>query len=152
MKPQDIREYSEAILSEAVGAIYQYWLKKRNPGAGINHRPTRKNDVGRNDPCPCGSGKRFKKCCLHTGFFSTSPTEGTMNANEWLQANNKEPYHPDDETSYDNWYWMTYLYYHGKVFTQEEIDAEGDGHWTLPIPVWNHLQSKTTYPYCKMYD
>lgn len=22
-------------------------------------------NVGRNDPCPCGSGKKFKKCCLH---------------------------------------------------------------------------------------
>ncbi len=21
--------------------------------------------VGRNDPCPCGSGKKYKKCCLH---------------------------------------------------------------------------------------
>lgn len=21
--------------------------------------------VGRNDPCPCESGKKFKKCCLH---------------------------------------------------------------------------------------
>jgi hypothetical protein len=21
--------------------------------------------VGRNEPCPCGSGKKFKKCCLH---------------------------------------------------------------------------------------
>ena len=20
--------------------------------------------VGRNDPCPCGSGKKFKRCCL----------------------------------------------------------------------------------------
>jgi uncharacterized protein YecA (UPF0149 family) len=20
--------------------------------------------VGRNDPCPCGSGKKHKKCCL----------------------------------------------------------------------------------------
>ncbi|ECB2961238.1 hypothetical protein CB410_004724, partial [Salmonella enterica subsp. enterica] len=19
--------------------------------------------LGRNDPCPCGSGKKFKKCC-----------------------------------------------------------------------------------------
>jgi Protein of unknown function (DUF1186)/SEC-C motif len=29
----------------------------------IPHRdPLRK--VGRNDPCPCGSGKKFKKCCL----------------------------------------------------------------------------------------
>ena len=24
-------------------------------------RPPR---VGRNEPCPCGSGKKFKKCCL----------------------------------------------------------------------------------------
>ena len=23
----------------------------------------RKNKVGRNDPCPCGSGKKYKKCC-----------------------------------------------------------------------------------------
>ncbi len=22
-------------------------------------------NVGRNDPCPCGSGKKFKKCCLN---------------------------------------------------------------------------------------
>jgi hypothetical protein len=26
------------------------------------HNPFR--EVGRNDPCPCGSGKKFKKCCL----------------------------------------------------------------------------------------
>jgi hypothetical protein len=25
--------------------------------------------VGRNDPCPCGSGLLFKKCCLTTGCF-----------------------------------------------------------------------------------
>lgn len=23
-----------------------------------------RGSVGRNDPCPCGSGKKFKKCCL----------------------------------------------------------------------------------------
>jgi uncharacterized protein YecA (UPF0149 family) len=23
--------------------------------------------IGRNDPCPCGSGKKFKKCCLKAG-------------------------------------------------------------------------------------
>jgi tetratricopeptide (TPR) repeat protein len=21
--------------------------------------------IGRNEPCPCGSGRKFKKCCLH---------------------------------------------------------------------------------------
>lgn len=24
-----------------------------------------KPKVGRNDPCPCGSGKKYKKCCLN---------------------------------------------------------------------------------------
>jgi len=27
----------------------------------------RSGHVGRNDPCPCGSGKKFKKCCLAKG-------------------------------------------------------------------------------------
>jgi uncharacterized protein len=31
-----------------------YAIPERNPY----------RDVGRNDPCPCGSGKKFKKCCL----------------------------------------------------------------------------------------
>jgi uncharacterized protein YecA (UPF0149 family) len=34
----------------------------------MNHQrgTPRRSDarVGRNDPCPCGSGKKFKKCCL----------------------------------------------------------------------------------------
>ncbi|MGL4423103.1 MAG: SEC-C metal-binding domain-containing protein [Gemmataceae bacterium] len=25
--------------------------------------------VGRNDPCPCGSGRLFKKCCRNSGSF-----------------------------------------------------------------------------------
>ena len=33
------------------------WIGKRQPKKGAE-RP------GRNDPCPCGSGKKFKKCCM----------------------------------------------------------------------------------------
>lgn len=25
--------------------------------------------VYRNDPCPCGSGKKYKKCCLSKGIY-----------------------------------------------------------------------------------
>ncbi|MDT8335833.1 MAG: SEC-C metal-binding domain-containing protein, partial [Desulfurivibrionaceae bacterium] len=28
------------------------------------YRAPRGDRVGRNDPCPCGSGKKHKKCCL----------------------------------------------------------------------------------------
>jgi len=31
-------------------------------------------DVGRNDPCPCGSGKTFKKCCLDA--YREAPFQG----------------------------------------------------------------------------
>jgi len=41
---------------------------------GMPHRePLRK--VGRNDPCPCGSGKKFKKCCLNSTFEALSAGE-----------------------------------------------------------------------------
>jgi len=35
------------------GKIIQKPLKREGP------------KVGRNDPCPCGSGKKYKKCCLN---------------------------------------------------------------------------------------
>ncbi|MEZ0536209.1 preprotein translocase subunit SecA [Caldicellulosiruptoraceae bacterium PP1] len=34
------------------------------PTDGVSRKPIVKNQkVGRNDPCPCGSGKKYKKCC-----------------------------------------------------------------------------------------
>ena len=35
------------------------WLKEEG---GVPQR--RAGKIGRNDPCPCGSGKKYKKCCL----------------------------------------------------------------------------------------
>lgn len=29
--------------------------------------------VGRNDPCPCGSGKKYKRCCASGGSTSRPP-------------------------------------------------------------------------------
>ena len=26
--------------------------------------------IGRNDSCPCGSGKKFKHCCMNTGKYN----------------------------------------------------------------------------------
>lgn len=36
----------------------------------LAQRPVKRpQKVGRNDPCPCGSGRKFKKCCLGKGIF-----------------------------------------------------------------------------------
>jgi hypothetical protein len=32
------------------------------PGFSYNPRPRQVAKVGRNDPCPCGSGKKYKEC------------------------------------------------------------------------------------------
>lgn len=49
----------EEDLAQAVTDIYRFWQAKR--GTDTVRRETPK--VGRNDPCPCGSGKKFKQCC-----------------------------------------------------------------------------------------
>ncbi len=38
--------------------------KIEEPAAG---RPTRGRKIARNDACPCGSGRKYKKCCLRAG-------------------------------------------------------------------------------------
>jgi SEC-C motif-containing protein len=37
------------------------WLYK--DGHAPKETPIQVDHVGRNDPCPCGSGKKYKKCC-----------------------------------------------------------------------------------------
>jgi len=34
------------------------------------------SQVGRNDPCPCGSGRKYKKCCLPNEEASRNPWRG----------------------------------------------------------------------------
>jgi uncharacterized protein len=61
------REQSIVGVAVSVPAIYRYFLSRRRMGAklareaGTYRRGSEK--IGRNEPCPCGSGKKFKKCC-----------------------------------------------------------------------------------------
>jgi hypothetical protein len=45
----------------AVLAAFERGLRRGEAGRG---RPVRAARVGRNDACPCGSGKKYKRCCL----------------------------------------------------------------------------------------
>lgn len=49
-----------------IRAIHAVWLAQRAEHAPSS-APARRVEprVGRNEPCPCGSGKKFKNCCLH---------------------------------------------------------------------------------------
>lgn len=35
----------------------------------VENKPVRRVKTGRNKPCPCGSGKKFKKCCAGKGIY-----------------------------------------------------------------------------------
>lgn len=53
-------------ITRNVREIHAYWLARREAFTPSS-APIRRTEpsVGRNDPCPCGSGKKYKKCCLH---------------------------------------------------------------------------------------
>lgn len=53
---------SKDLIEPAVRALHAYWLSRRMPAN--EHSFHAEPKVGRNDPCPCGSGKKYKKCCL----------------------------------------------------------------------------------------
>lgn len=38
-------------------------FQARREAGDLGQEPSACQKVGRNDPCPCGSGKKFKKCC-----------------------------------------------------------------------------------------
>ncbi len=54
---EDARTTHRERLGSYVAALFSYWKAKRQV---VNTTPK----VGRNNPCPCGSGKKHKKCCL----------------------------------------------------------------------------------------
>ncbi|WP_250478870.1 MULTISPECIES: UPF0149 family protein [unclassified Caballeronia] len=60
------REDLSRSIPAGVAAIYRYWLPYRKAVSERQIATTiqrRTSKIGRNDPCPCGSGKKFKKCC-----------------------------------------------------------------------------------------
>jgi preprotein translocase subunit SecA len=36
---------------------------QQTPQKQYSETPSMLKKIGRNDPCPCGSGKKYKKCC-----------------------------------------------------------------------------------------
>ncbi|WP_316782368.1 DUF1186 domain-containing protein [Sedimentitalea todarodis] len=54
--------YSDAFLAQQKTRKVENALRVAPWTEALTKTPDK---LGRNDPCPCGSGKKFKKCCLH---------------------------------------------------------------------------------------
>lgn len=64
-KEGNAQRWVDAIVPSLV-AIHAHWLERRSAAPAVASRaPVRRETpkVGRNDPCPCGSGQKHKKCC-----------------------------------------------------------------------------------------
>lgn len=56
------KPFGNGLTCEQCGMWYDEQEWKRDPRR--LPKTIQKNKIGRNDFCPCGSGKKFKKCCL----------------------------------------------------------------------------------------
>ncbi len=69
MRPEPIspEQREDVIVHMAAGLLqaYRYFREQRQVGFRAHTTEPRRTvpKVGRNDPCPCGSGKKFKRCC-----------------------------------------------------------------------------------------
>lgn len=63
MDPEAFVDSFEAIRPAAL-ALHEYWSTHQAEPV-VQQPHVAENKTGRNDPCPCGSGKKFKQCCLH---------------------------------------------------------------------------------------
>jgi uncharacterized protein YchJ len=48
---------------ERIAKFQQIWHQSHTPWVRINKK------ISPNEPCPCGSGKKYKKCCMNNNNF-----------------------------------------------------------------------------------
>ncbi len=64
---RELEEGAPELIGPWLQTIHDWRVENYDPGAGISHvlrtPATPSGKVGRNDPCPCGSRKKYKKCC-----------------------------------------------------------------------------------------
>jgi len=61
MYPDILKQFSKR--HKQLNLLYGSYMRRHNPApAKLSQK------IGRNEPCPCGSGKKFKKCCALNGI------------------------------------------------------------------------------------
>ena len=77
--PQQIKPLSATKAKEARQQFsqesQQFWQEDREEGNPLQNDSSWVSEsfvskTGRNDPCPCGSGKKYKKCCGKLVFIA----------------------------------------------------------------------------------
>lgn len=68
---RNFRRHRGGMIEDTIDEIHWWACFEQNSHSDykrptpVNQPIVKKTKIGRNDPCPCGSGKKYKKCCLH---------------------------------------------------------------------------------------
>jgi len=63
--PEEAQRWAHARLRSRLRSMQLHWADGGGNGSAATSPPERREPkVGRNDPCPCGSGKKYKNCCM----------------------------------------------------------------------------------------
>jgi uncharacterized protein YecA (UPF0149 family) len=65
--------HTEIFTGETKRAVHEQMDARRTELERLGHTFAKRTSIGRNTACPCGSGRKFKKCCLLSGA-SSPPT------------------------------------------------------------------------------
>lgn len=148
---EDIDRAREAVLNNLV--YFERLLGKKTATEQAGPSLIRQGKAGRNEPCPCGSGKKYKKCCLlKHGEPKLSATSDVENAlmerlftysydrkfrGSFLQASGRywrtEPKEPlvlpedvveEDHGAFTEWFLNDFLLPSGKTIMEEFYSAQ----------------------------
>ena len=95
-------------------------------------KPAKKLKVGRNDPCPCGSGKKYKFCCMN------KEKKDSQEKAQWIESKEEQKrwlkYYP--ETGVEKQEGRVYLedYFDGESIVIDKLIYLALKH--RAIPVW----------------
>ena len=109
------------------------------------------NKIGRNDPCPCGSGKKYKNCCADLAevielgsdpwvkasqlmtetkmkleaFYSSAIKKARRDAAYFFLRYNVDQTNipPDYEALFSDWLWFDYRFRDGKTLGQDYTET-----------------------------
>jgi hypothetical protein len=69
--PADLSRYRDSWLAfydaDLIAYRQERWKREAAEAAERARADRARVKIGRNDPCPCGSGRKHKKCCLGAG-------------------------------------------------------------------------------------
>jgi uncharacterized protein len=74
--PGDLDDFDPDLhIPAMVAELYDYWRgrRRKRPGGTVVSSFSFGVKTGRNDPCPCGSGRKFKRCCLNVDAEGVLP-------------------------------------------------------------------------------